>query len=61
MEQQSIKLYTFQRSHTNTGKYEIKPAKYQNEYNPYHTDMVFGFIQINLTEPHLYSGLSITP
>ncbi|XP_011644865.1 protein mesh isoform X1 [Pogonomyrmex barbatus] len=48
-------------THTNDGKYVIKPDKYRNAYNPYHTDMIFGFIQINLTEPHLYSGLSITP
>ncbi|XP_011160726.2 protein mesh isoform X2 [Solenopsis invicta] len=48
-------------SHTNIGKYAIKPAKYRDAYNPYHQDMIFGFIQINLTDPHLYSGLSITP
>lgn len=54
-------LCVFQKSHTNIGNYVIKPAKYRDMYNPYHADMVFGFIQINLTEPHLYSGLSITP
>ncbi|XP_032663680.1 protein mesh isoform X1 [Odontomachus brunneus] len=50
-----------EKAHTNTGSYVIKPARYREQYNPYHLDMIFGFLQINLTEPHLYSGLSISP
>ncbi|XP_014488092.1 PREDICTED: protein mesh [Dinoponera quadriceps] len=54
-------ITVLEKSHTNTGSYVIKPARYREQYNPYHQDMVFGFLQINLTEPHLYSGLSISP
>ncbi|XP_034937613.1 protein mesh isoform X2 [Chelonus insularis] len=45
----------------NNGEYTIVPASYRNRENPYHIDMQFGFIQINLTTPTEYSGLEITP
>ncbi|XP_044012971.1 protein mesh isoform X2 [Aphidius gifuensis] len=45
----------------NAGEYIIVPASYRNRESEFQYDMQFGFIQINLTEPALYSGLSITP
>ncbi|XP_011314141.1 protein mesh [Fopius arisanus] len=48
-------------SWSNTGEYTIAPAKYRNYDNPYHRDIHFGFISINLTKPTDYSGLDVTP
>lgn len=44
----------------NTGEYIISPANYRMRQN-INNDLQFGFIQINLTNPNAYSGLSITP
>lgn len=46
---------------TNTGSYNIAPVNYRNRDNRKHVDMQFGFIQINLTNPEHFSGLSISP
>lgn len=46
---------------TNTGAYTIAPANYRLRDNPRNVDMQFGFIQINLTNPEQFNGLSISP
>ncbi|XP_055617268.1 protein mesh isoform X2 [Toxorhynchites rutilus septentrionalis] len=46
---------------TNTGAYTIAPANYRLRDNPRNVDMQFGFIQINLTTPEQFNGLSISP
>lgn len=47
--------------YTNTGVYVISPANFRLRNNPRNVDMQFGFIQINLTNPEQFSGLSISP
>ncbi|XP_047508314.1 protein mesh isoform X3 [Pieris napi] len=45
----------------NTGEYVINPQNFRNRDNLIHNDMQFGFLQINLTTPELYKGVSISP
>ncbi|XP_014258634.1 protein mesh isoform X2 [Cimex lectularius] len=45
----------------NTGSYVIQPASFRNRNNYELSELTFGFIQINLTNPTQYQGLSITP
>ncbi|RVE49675.1 hypothetical protein evm_005650, partial [Chilo suppressalis] len=45
----------------NTGEYIINPQNFRNRDNIMHNDMQFGFIQINLTTPEVYKGISISP
>ncbi|KAL1114994.1 hypothetical protein AAG570_007817, partial [Ranatra chinensis] len=45
----------------NTGSYIISPANYRQRNNYYLDDMVYGFLQINLTNPTQYEGLTISP
>ncbi|XP_058804487.1 protein mesh isoform X2 [Phymastichus coffea] len=46
---------------TNTGAYTITPANFKNRQDYRTLDMEFGFIQINLTNPHQYNDLEISP
>ncbi|XP_066998795.2 protein mesh isoform X2 [Anabrus simplex] len=48
-------------STTNTGVYTIAPGNYRNRDNRAVSDCQFGFIQINLTQPETYQGLSVSP
>lgn len=48
-------------STTNVGYYTIAPNNYRQRDNRIHTDMQFGFIKINLTNPEQYAGLSVSP
>lgn len=45
----------------NTGEYTILPQEFRNRENIMHNDMQFGFLQINLTTPDVYKGISISP
>ncbi|XP_045484583.1 protein mesh isoform X1 [Pieris rapae] len=45
----------------NTGEYVINPQNFRNRDNLIHNDMQFGFLQINLTTPEVYKGVSISP
>ncbi|KAG6459737.1 hypothetical protein O3G_MSEX011577 [Manduca sexta] len=45
----------------NTGEYVINPQNFRNRENIMHNDMQFGFLQINLTTPDIYRGISISP
>lgn len=45
----------------NAGYYMIAPNNYRQRDNRMHTDMQFGFIKINLTNPDQYAGLTISP
>ncbi|XP_060806291.1 protein mesh isoform X1 [Amyelois transitella] len=45
----------------NTGEYVINPQNFRNRENIMHNDMQFGFLQINLTTPEEYMGVSISP
>ncbi|XP_026330187.1 protein mesh isoform X1 [Hyposmocoma kahamanoa] len=45
----------------NTGEYTINPQNFRNRENIMHNDMQFGFLQINLTTPEVYKGISISP
>lgn len=45
----------------NTGEYIINPQNFRNRENIMHNDMQFGFLQINLTTPEVYKGVSISP
>ncbi|CAK9825077.1 Protein mesh [Anthophora retusa] len=54
-------ITTLESAYTNTGEYVITPAKYRNVRNPYQTDMIFGFLQLNLTDPVQQTGYPITP
>ncbi|EDW82985.2 uncharacterized protein Dwil_GK22555, isoform D [Drosophila willistoni] len=47
-------------SYSNTGSYVISPSNYINRNN-INSDMQFGFLQINLTQPEQYSGLALSP
>lgn len=47
-------------SATNTGHYTISPQNYINRNN-INSDMQFGFLQINLTNPQQYNNLQISP
>ncbi|XP_068155674.1 protein mesh isoform X2 [Drosophila tropicalis] len=47
-------------SYSNTGSYVITPSNYINRNN-INSDMQFGFLQINLTQPEQYSGLALSP
>lgn len=46
---------------TNTGVYTIVPANYRQRNNNNVSDLQFGFIHINLTNPENFNGLSISP
>lgn len=46
---------------SNTGEYIINPQNFRNRENIMHNDMQFGFLQINLTTPEVYRGISISP
>ncbi|XP_073993823.1 sushi domain containing 2 mesh isoform X2 [Rhodnius prolixus] len=45
----------------NTGSYVISPANYRLRNNLQLSDLVFGFLQINLTNPTQYQGLTVSP
>lgn len=45
----------------NSGSYTIAPPAYRNRYNWNMHDVRFGFIQINLTNPVTYAGLTVSP
>ncbi|XP_072945598.1 protein mesh isoform X1 [Epargyreus clarus] len=45
----------------NTGEYIINPQNFRNRDNIMHNDMQFGFLQINLTTPEVFKGVSISP
>ncbi|XP_049791789.1 protein mesh isoform X2 [Schistocerca nitens] len=45
----------------NAGSFTIAPANFRNRNNYLVTDAHFGFIQINLTNPEIYAGSSISP
>ncbi|CAH0591404.1 unnamed protein product [Chrysodeixis includens] len=45
----------------NTGEYVINPQNFRNRDNFLHNDMQFGFLQINLTTPEVFKGVSISP
>ncbi|XP_075981860.1 sushi domain containing 2 mesh isoform X1 [Anticarsia gemmatalis] len=45
----------------NTGEYVINPQNFRNRDNFIHNDMQFGFLQINLTTPEVFKGVSISP
>ncbi|XP_045504606.1 protein mesh isoform X3 [Colias croceus] len=46
---------------SNTGEYVINPQNFRNRDNIMHNDMQFGFLQINLTTPEVFKGVSISP
>lgn len=46
---------------SNTGEYVINPQNFRNRENIMHNDMQFGFLQINLTTPEEYMGVTISP
>lgn len=46
---------------SNTGEYVINPQNFRNRENIMHNDMQFGFIQINLTTPEVFKGVTISP
>ncbi|KOB67705.1 Uncharacterized protein OBRU01_19387 [Operophtera brumata] len=45
----------------NTGEYVINPQNFRNRENIMHNDMQFGFLQINLTTPEVFKGVTISP
>ncbi|XP_046394346.1 protein mesh isoform X1 [Ischnura elegans] len=46
----------------NTGSYTIVPNNYRNRYNgPELTELEFGFLMINLTDPTTFADLKISP
>ncbi|XP_063384616.1 protein mesh isoform X3 [Cydia fagiglandana] len=46
---------------SNTGEYVINPQNFRTRENFLHQDMQFGFLQINLTTPEVYKGVSVSP
>ncbi|XP_027838337.2 protein mesh isoform X1 [Aphis gossypii] len=45
----------------NSGEYTINPAAFEDRDNTVNLDLTFGFLQIKLTNPTTYSGISISP
>ncbi|BES91125.1 AMOP [Nesidiocoris tenuis] len=59
---QFMYIDTLENSVTNAGAYTIIPASYKNRNNIDKFDSImYGFVQINLTVPISYRGLTITP
>ncbi|XP_014233567.1 protein mesh [Trichogramma pretiosum] len=48
-------------STVNNGRYTITPQNFRDRMNVRNNDMQFGFLQINLTNPHNYNDLALTP
>ncbi|XP_025200383.1 protein mesh isoform X1 [Melanaphis sacchari] len=45
----------------NSGEYIINPDAFEDRDNTKNLDLTFGFLQIKLTNPTMYSGISISP
>lgn len=50
-----------QESIPNSGEYVIDPTAFEDRDNIQNLDLTFGFLQIQLINPTVYSGISISP
>lgn len=58
---ESLILFDFQDGIQNTGQYTINPETYKSRNNEDLTDLTFGFLQINLTDPSKYFQHGLSP
>jgi len=54
-------VFRAQENIPNSGEYVIKPIAFEDRDNTPNLDLTFGFLQIQLSNPTTYFGISISP